>query len=139
VGAQDPLPSVSVIVPCLNEAGNIVPLLDRLPQIGPWMEIIFIDGGSTDGTLDIIHDQIGKSTPQRRIRFIQQEGSRGKGGAVRQGFEAADGDILMILDSDISVAPEDLPKFYGALVHGKGELPTAPGLFIRWRKRPCDF
>jgi len=111
---------VSVIVPTLNEAGNIDNLIDRLPQMGISVETIFIDGHSTDGTVDKITEAIAKN-PDRDIKFAYQPG-RGKADAVFTGFEMATGQVLMILDSDLTVEPEDLTKFYRALIDGTGEF-----------------
>lgn len=114
--------SVSVIVPCRNERGNVEALVERLPAMGAYTEMIFVDGESTDGTQEVIRDMIEKYRGRRDIKLIEQRPATGKGDAVRRGFDAARGDILMILDADLSVDPEDLPKFYQALVEGKGEL-----------------
>ena len=114
--------SVSVIVPCRNERGNIEGLVERLPAMGAHTEMIFVDGDSTDGTQEAIRAMIEKHRGRRDIALIEQRPATGKGDAVRRGFAAARGDILMILDADLSVDPEDLPKFYQALVEGKGEL-----------------
>lgn len=113
-------PSVSVVCPCRNEAGNIQQIADRLPSMGSHTELIFVEGHSTDDTLGACR-RIAASTPEKEITVLQQEG-RGKGDAVRLGFSRAQGDILMILDADLSVAPEDLANFYDALVSGKGEF-----------------
>ena len=96
--------TTSVIVPCRNEAGNIRDAVSRLPQLGPKMEIIFCDGHSTDGTVEVIQ-QVRAETNRgdREVRLIHQEG-RGKGGAVRQAFDAAQNDVLFILDADLTVA-----------------------------------
>ncbi len=114
--------SVSVIVPCRDEVGNIEGLVERLPAMGTRTEVIFVDGESTDGTPEAILQMIEKHRGRRDIRLLRQRPATGKGDAVRLGFDAASGDILMILDADLSVDPEDLPKFYLALVEGKGEL-----------------
>ncbi|HSW44585.1 MAG TPA: glycosyltransferase [Phycisphaerae bacterium] len=113
--------TVSVIVPTRNERGNIESVVQRTPTMGAGTEIIFVDGWSTDGTVEEIQRCMA-AHPERPMRFIAQEGARGKGQAVRQGFDAAKGDILMILDADLTVAPEDLPKFFDALVDGLGEF-----------------
>jgi ubiquinone/menaquinone biosynthesis C-methylase UbiE len=112
--------SVSVICPCLNEAGNIAEVADRLPAMGTASELIFVEGGSTDGTRVAIARQIALH-PERDISLVIQPG-RGKADAVRAGFAAAKHDVLMILDGDLSVSPEDLPKFYRALADGRGDL-----------------
>jgi hypothetical protein len=116
----DAVPPVSVICPCRNEAGNIEPLVRRLPPMGIHTELIFVEGHSKDNTLEECR-RVAASVPQKDIRVFVQEG-QGKGDAVRLGFAKASGDILMILDADLSVAPEDLPQFYHALVSGKGEF-----------------
>jgi ubiquinone/menaquinone biosynthesis C-methylase UbiE len=117
---QDSIPRVSVICPCRNEAGNIEQLVRRLPSMGAHTELIFVEGHSKDNTLDECR-RIAASGLKQDITVFVQEG-RGKGDAVRLGFAQATGDILMILDTDLSVAPEDLPQFYQAIVSGKGEF-----------------
>jgi ubiquinone/menaquinone biosynthesis C-methylase UbiE len=113
--------SCSVVVPCRNERGNVPGLLARVPEMGAATEVVFVDGASADGTPQAIEAEIA-AHPERRARLIHQGGARGKGDAVRQGFGAASGDVLMILDGDLSVPPEDLPKFYEALRDGVGEF-----------------
>ena len=112
--------STSIVIPCRNEKGNIESAIQRLPSFGTHQEIIFVDGHSTDGTAEAIQRVID-TYPELSIRFLTQDG-KGKGDAVRKGFAAATGDILMILDADLTVPPEDLPKFYDAIVSGKGEF-----------------
>ncbi len=112
--------SVSVIIPARNEAGNIEDAVKRIPDMGRHTEIIFVEGGSTDNTPDEIKRVIEKWLPLRDVKYMVQTG-KGKGDAVRLGFEYAIGDILMILDADLTVPPEDLPKFYNAIATGKGE------------------
>ena len=114
--------SCSVIVPCRNEAGNIEGAVTRIPQMGKYTEIIFVDGSSTDGTVEKIEEMINKYEGKKHIKLIHQGEAKGKGDAVRKGFAEAKGDILMILDADLTVPPEDLPKFYLALAEGKGEF-----------------
>ena len=113
-------PSLSVIVPCRNERGNIEAAVRRLPQIAPMQEIIFIEGHSQDGTLDEINRVIA-AYPHLRIKAAVQDG-KGKGDAVRKGFDMAEGDLLMILDADLTMPPEDLGKYYDVLASGKGEF-----------------
>jgi SAM-dependent methyltransferase len=118
----DPSPptSVSVICPCRNEEGHIEPLIERLPEFGTESELVFVEGGSTDGTRAEIERQ-RELHPELDITVIGQPG-RGKADAVRAGFAVAKHDVLMILDGDLSVAPEELPKFYRSIVEGRGEL-----------------
>jgi SAM-dependent methyltransferase len=117
---DDLVPRVSVICPCRNEVGNIEPLVRRLPALGSHTELIFVEGHSTDHTIEECR-RIAASEPKKDIKVLVQAG-RGKGDAVRLGFSKATGDILMILDADLSVAPEDLQQFYDALVSDKGEF-----------------
>ena len=112
-------PSTTVLIPCRNEKGNIENAVKRLPNFCDDLEIIYVEGNSQDGTLDEIHRVI-KAYPDKDIKVLVQDG-KGKGDAVRKGFDNARGDILMILDADLTVPPEDLPKFYRAIVTGKGE------------------
>jgi len=112
--------SVSVIVPARNEAGNIENAVKRTPRLGKHTEIIFVEGHSTDNTLAEIKRVYEKYKDERDIKYTVQDG-KGKGDAVRKGFAMAKGDILMILDGDLTVPPEDLSKFYNAVATGKGE------------------
>ena len=113
--------SISIIIPARNEKDNIEQAILRLPHFGSYNEIIFVEGHSNDGTLDEIKKVSEKYAGKRNIRLVAQEG-KGKGDAVRKGFSVAKGDILMILDADLTVAPEDLPKFYEAMRSGRGEF-----------------
>jgi len=112
--------SVSVIVPARNEAGNIENILRRVPELGCQTELIFVEGHSSDNTFETIKQLIEKYNP-KKCRLFRQTGS-GKGDAVRLGFEKAEGDILMILDADMTVPPEDLTRFYNAIIGGRGEF-----------------
>jgi ubiquinone/menaquinone biosynthesis C-methylase UbiE/GT2 family glycosyltransferase len=111
----------SVVIPCRNERGNIEGAVARTPALGRGTELIFVDGNSTDGTVEEIQRVI-RMFPDRDVKLLYQGDGRGKGDAVRKGFAAAAGDILMILDADLTVPPEDLPRFYRALAEGKGEF-----------------
>ncbi len=126
--------SVSVVVPCRNERGNIEAAIDRVPQMGKWTEIIFVDGNSTDGTAQEIESQISKHS-DRKISLIHQGDGIGKGDAVRKGFAAAKGDVLVIQDADLTVDPEDLPKFFNALREGKGEFVNGSRLVYPMEKQ----
>lgn len=110
----------TVCIPCRNEKGNIENAIKRTPQLGKHTEIIFVDGHSEDGTPEEIQRVIA-AYPDKDIKFMVQDG-KGKGDAVRKGYAHATGDVLMILDADLTVPPEDLPKFWNALVEGKGEF-----------------
>jgi glycosyltransferase involved in cell wall biosynthesis len=111
--------SVSVIIAARNEEGNIRDLLARIPQMAPKQEIIFVEGNSTDDTWGEITRVMNEArNPDQKVIALQQEG-KGKGDAVRAGFAVASGEILMILDADISVPPEELPKFVRAIAEEK--------------------
>lgn len=113
-------PSCSVIIPCRNEEGNIPAAIQRMPDFCPNLEIIFVEGNSKDDTWGAIQ-RVKEKYGARKIVALKQPG-KGKGDAVRAGFDVATGDILMILDADLTVAPEDLPKFYRAAASGAGEF-----------------
>lgn len=130
--------SVSVVVPARNEAGNIKAIVNRLPTMGPDDELIFIEGGSKDDTWQRIRDAQAHCANGKRIVVAQQEG-RGKGDAVRKGFGLARNEVLMILDADLTVPPEDLPKFYAAIVSGKGEFINGSRLVYPMEKRAMRF
>jgi len=113
-------PLVSVIVPARNEAGNIAQIFARTPEMGSGTELVFVEGHSRDDTCSAIEREIA-AHPEKKTQLHRQTGV-GKGDAVRLGFSHAKGDVLMILDADMTVPPEDLPRFYEALLSGRGEF-----------------
>lgn len=117
---QKQSPSVSVIVAARNEEGNIPAIFARVPQMGAWTELIIVEGHSQDDTWGAIQREMPLH-PRLRPRAFRQPG-KGKGDAIRAGFAEARGDILMILDADMTVQPEDLPRFYDAIASGRGEF-----------------
>jgi ubiquinone/menaquinone biosynthesis C-methylase UbiE len=112
--------TVSVVVPARNEEGTIDEIIERIPEMGAGTEIVFVEGGSRDDTYAEIERQIERHA-DRDISLYKQTG-QGKGDAVRLGFSRARNDILMILDADLSVAPEALPQFYDALAEGRADF-----------------
>jgi ubiquinone/menaquinone biosynthesis C-methylase UbiE len=130
-------PSVSVIVPARNEAGNIAAIIDRVPDMGSHTEIVFVEGFSRDRTYETIQEQMGRF-PQKDIKLFKQKGE-GKGSAVRLGFDKAQGDILMILDADMTVPPEDLPRFYHLLASDKCEFVNGVRLVYPMEDRAMRF
>ena len=110
-------PTVSVIVPARNEAKNIGGAVARTPLMGAKTEIVFVEGGSTDDTWNEIQNVIESYRGPLQLRAFRQSG-KGKGDAVRLGFDKAAGSMLMILDADLTVPPEELPKFYHAMASG---------------------
>jgi glycosyltransferase involved in cell wall biosynthesis len=113
-------PTVSVVVAARNESGHIAELMERIPEMGNGTEIIFVEGNSTDDTYNVIERSIA-AHPDRNCRLLKQPGT-GKGDAVRAGFNVAKGDVLMILDADMTVPPEDLPRFYELIASGAAEF-----------------
>lgn len=132
-------PSVSILIPTRNEMGNIEPAFTRIPKLGKWTELIFVDGNSDDGTIEEINRCIDKYGQQwHRVELLNQTG-KGKGQAVRQGFAECRGDILMILDSDLTMPPEELTKYYEAIVSGKGEFINGCRLVYPMEKEAMRF
>ncbi len=133
-------PSVSVVIPARNEAGNIEAAFQRLPIMGPHDEIIFVEGNSTDHTWAEIERCAAKyrETDTRTIKFLKQDG-KGKKDAVYKGFAAAENEVLMILDADLTVPPEDLPKFYAALIEGHGEFINGSRLVYEMQDQAMRF
>ncbi|HET9788586.1 MAG TPA: glycosyltransferase family 2 protein, partial [Pyrinomonadaceae bacterium] len=134
---QRPAPRVSVIVPARNEAGNIAAIFDRTPKLGSATELIFVEGGSRDDTYARIEREIA-ARPGQSCKLLKQTG-KGKGDAVRLGFAHASGEILMILDSDLTVPPEDLPRFVDALTSGKADFANGSRLVYPMEKEAMRF
>jgi ubiquinone/menaquinone biosynthesis C-methylase UbiE len=130
-------PTVSVIIPCRNEEGHVAELARRLPHLPAGSEFLWVEGNSKDATEAAILEAIEKN-PERPFRFLKQTG-RGKGDAVRLGFAEAKGDVVAILDSDMGVAPEDLPRFVDALARGKGEMVNGSRLVYPMEGRAMKF
>lgn len=129
--------SVSVVIPARNEAGNIEAAVRRTPDMGAWTELIFVEGNSTDHTWAEIQ-RVKHAYPDRRIKILQQSG-RGKGNAVREGFAVAEGDLLMILDADLTMPPEELPKFHDAVASGHAEFANGSRLVYPMGKQAMQF
>jgi glycosyltransferase involved in cell wall biosynthesis len=108
------------VVPARNEQGNIAQIFDRVPEMGAGTELIFVEGNSKDDTYVTIEREIARR-PNVRAKLFKQPG-KGKGDAVRVGFREASGELLMILDADLTVPPEDLPRFYEAWRSGRAEF-----------------
>jgi SAM-dependent methyltransferase len=132
-----PQPTVSVIIPTRNEAGNVDEIFRQVPEMGGGTELVFVEGHSRDNTYEEIERAVIEH-PGRRTKLLKQRGE-GKGDAVREGFAHADGDILMILDADMTVRPEDLPRFYEALASGNGEFINGVRLVYPMEDRAMRF
>jgi len=130
-------PLVSVVVPARNEEGNVPQIFQRVPELAGGTELILVEGHSSDGTFNAIEREIA-SRPGGRYISLRQTGT-GKGNAVREGFARASGDILVILDADLTVAPEDLPRFIEALVSGRGEFVNGVRLVYPMEQRAMRF
>lgn len=129
--------SVSIVIPARNEKGNIENAIRRTPLFGQKQEFIFVEGNSSDQTYEEML-RVKGAYPGKDIQVIKQTG-RGKGNAVREGFEMAKGDVLMILDADLTTPPEDLPKFYEALANGRGEFINGCRLVYPMEKQAMRF
>jgi ubiquinone/menaquinone biosynthesis C-methylase UbiE len=130
--------TVSVVIPARNEAGNIEAAVLRTPKMGRHTELIFVEGNSTDNTWEVIQQVKEKYKETHNIKIFKQPG-KGKADAVREGFKHASGDILMILDADLTVPPEDLPKFYNAIVQNKGDFINGTRLVYPMEKGAMRF
>jgi ubiquinone/menaquinone biosynthesis C-methylase UbiE len=129
--------SVSIVVPARNEKGNIENAIRRTPEFGSHQEFIFIEGNSEDDTYGEIL-RVKAAYPAKDIKVIKQTG-KGKGNAVREAFDVASGDILMILDADLTTPPEDLPKFYDAIANNHGEFINGCRLVYPMDKQAMRF
>jgi len=128
---------VTVVVPARNEAGNIPAIFDRVPQMGSGTEIVFVEGNSNDNTFEVIQSEIARR-PNVDARLFRQTG-KGKGDAVRTGFRQATGELLMILDADLTVPPESLPCFYEAWRSGKADFVNGVRLVYPMEERAMRF
>jgi len=129
--------SVSIIIPARNEKGNIENAVRHTPKFGLRQQFIFVEGNSTDETYKEML-RVKKIFPDKDILVMKQSG-KGKGNAVREGFEKANGDILMILDADLTTPPEDLPKFYNAIANNRGEFINGCRLVYPMEKQAMRF
>jgi ubiquinone/menaquinone biosynthesis C-methylase UbiE len=130
-------PIVSVVIPARNEEGNIPDIFNRVPEMGRGTELVFVEGLSKDGTYLAIEKAM-KENPLKKCKLFRQSGT-GKGDAVRLGFAKATGDILMILDADLTVPPEHLPRFYEALFSGEGEFINGVRLVYPMEKQAMRY
>lgn len=129
--------SCSIVVPARNEKGNIENAILRTPKFGTHQEFIFVEGHSGDNTYEEML-RVKEQYPEIDIKVFKQSG-KGKGNAVREAFDAASGEILMILDADLTMPPEELPKFYDALRYNKGEFINGSRLVYPMDKNAMRF
>jgi SAM-dependent methyltransferase len=143
VARPQPLPinyrrhTCTVVIPARNEAGNIEDAVRRTPELGAGTEIIFIEGHSRDDTWQEIL-RVQAAYPDRNIKALRQQSS-GKGGAVREAFAAATGDILFILDADLTMPPEELPKFYEVLRRNQADFVNGCRLVYPMQDQAMQF
>jgi ubiquinone/menaquinone biosynthesis C-methylase UbiE len=133
--------SATIVIPCRNERGNIEAAILRMPRFGSHQEILFVEGNSNDGTFAECERVREAYKDQWDIRVFKQDG-RGKGDAVRKGFAAATGDVLMILDADLTMPPEALPKYHAIIESGKAEFVNGTRLVYPMENeamRPLNF
>ena len=133
--------SASIVIPCRNERGNIENAILRMPQFGSHQEIIFVEGNSSDDTFAECERVRDAYKDRWDIKVLQQDG-KGKGDAVRKGFAAATGDVLMILDADLTMPPEALPKYHAVVESGKAEFVNGTRLVYPMEHeamRPLNF
>lgn len=120
--------SVSVVIPCYNEEGNIENCIKRVPKLGSKTEIIVVDDGSKDLTASIVK-KLQKKYPN--LKLISYSPNRGKGFAVSKGLDASENDILIILDADMTVIPEEMPNVIKPFEEGKAEFTSGTRFFYK--------
>ena len=135
--AASAAPSVSVVIPARNESGNIAAAVERVPAMGAGVELIFVEGHSRDDTWAEIQ-RVAAAHPGKRIICLRQTG-RGKGDAVRAGFAAASGEVLMILDADLTMPPEELPKFLDVIARDRADFANGVRLVYPMERRAMQF
>jgi len=129
--------SVSVVIPCRNEEANVAEAVERIPAMGRHTEIVFCDDKSVDGTVKEVH-RMQALYPEKNIRLVNGPGIC-KAENVWAGFREARGDVLMILDADLSVMPEELPMFLDAICHGSGYFVNGSRLVYPMQRRAMKF
>ena len=138
---QDRKLSVSILIPCRNERGNVENAIRRMPRFGSAQEILFVEGNSSDATYEECQRVRDAYCGQWDITVLKQDG-KGKGDAVRKGFAAAKHDVLMILDADLTMPPEALPKFHAVIESGKADFVNGTRLVYPMEHeamRPLNF
>jgi glycosyltransferase involved in cell wall biosynthesis len=119
------MPSVDVVIPVFNEEATVGPLVERLRRACPEAALVFVDNGSTDRTLDIL-------TPLPGVRLVRHERNLGYGRSLRDGVDASNGDLIVMIDADLEYHPEDVTAIVAALadspaVYGSRLLEGAEG------------
>jgi hypothetical protein len=114
-------PSLSIVIPCRNEKGNIEAAIQRLPAFPAPVEVIYVEGHSSDGTWQEVQRVASEYGTRLPVSAYQQSG-KGKSDAVRLGFSKARHDLVTILDADLTMPPEMLPRFYNAYCAGLADF-----------------
>ena len=134
------VPKVSIIVAARNEAGNIQSLIERLPSLSPAQELIFVEGASEDSTWETIQTAVNQNQDKTKLIIsAYKQAGKGKGDAVRLGFSKAKGDIFIILDADLSVPPEELPRFIENLQNDNCEFANGSRLVYPMEDKAMQF
>jgi len=108
---------LSVVIPVYNERDTIAEILRRVEATGLAHEIVVVDDASTDGTRDVL-----QQLPPSRVRLLLHERNRGKGRALRTGFDAVTGDIVLVQDADLEYTPSDYPALLKPIVDGEADV-----------------
>lgn len=131
-------PSLSIVIPARNERGNIEQTITRLPDLGCDVEVVFVEGHSSDETWEEILRVKQQYESRLKIQAWQQAG-KGKNDAVRLGFSKATGRLLTILDADLSMPPEMLGRFYAAYCSGQADFVNGSRLVYPMEGRAMRF
>ncbi len=138
--ARSPIqsPSLSIVVPARNEAGMIDTIVRDLTALPCMTELIFVEGHSNDKTYEAIERAVSSYVGDKKILYTRQSG-KGKGDAVRRGFDMATSDIITIFDADMTVPAADIPKFYRAIVENRGDFINGSRLVYPLEKQSMRF
>ncbi len=128
--------SYAVIIPCYNEEENIEECIRRIPDLGKPTQIIVIDDGSQDNTSYKV-EKLKSHFPN--LTLLRHFPNRGKGVAVQRGFDFADAKVLIVLDADMAVMPEEIPKFIHALHSGEARVINGSRFLLPMEKGAMNF
>jgi glycosyltransferase involved in cell wall biosynthesis len=115
----DPRQLVSIVIPAYNEAPSIELVVRRVCELDLRTELLIVDDGSKDGTIEIV-ERLAAELPN--VQLMRHERNQGKGAAVRTGIDASTGDIVLIQDADLEYDPRDLPKLLAPLLEGVADV-----------------
>jgi glycosyltransferase involved in cell wall biosynthesis len=113
------VPTISIVIPCYNEAATLEQVVDKvLAAPVPHMEVIVVDDGSTDGTALVLRDKVAP----RVAKVLFHERNQGKGAALRTGFAAATGEIVLVQDADLEYDPRDYPRLLQPILEDRADV-----------------